>query len=100
QKPAVFLAGGIGITPFLSMTLQAHRERSERDIYLFYANRRPEDAAFLDVLQETAAVHKKLRLIPTMSEMEHSARPWDGERGTVSAEMLARHVRELKGPIY
>src|SRR5436305_6767773 len=27
QKPAVLLAGGIGITPFLSMVLQAHHER-------------------------------------------------------------------------
>jgi ferredoxin-NADP reductase len=100
QKPAVFLAGGIGITPFLSMTLQAHHDRAEHDIHLFYANRRPEDAAFLDVLQETAAVHKKLHLVPTMSDMEHSARAWDGERGTITAETLTRHLRELNGPVY
>jgi ferredoxin-NADP reductase len=50
-KPAVFLAGGIGITPFLSIVRQADRDRLPHKLYLFYSNRRPEDAAFLDTLQ-------------------------------------------------
>ena len=46
-RPAVFLAGGIGITPFVSMSRQPAHDRLARDIWLFYSNRRPEDAAFL-----------------------------------------------------
>src|SRR2546430_11108806 len=46
-KAAVFLAGGIGITPFLSMIRQAAEEKFPQLLYLFYSNRRPKDAAFL-----------------------------------------------------
>jgi ferredoxin-NADP reductase len=49
-KPAVFLAGGIGITPFVSIARQAAQEKLPHQLYLFYANRRPEDAAFLQEL--------------------------------------------------
>jgi len=100
QRAAVLLAGGIGITPFHSMVLDAHHEHRPQDVYLFYANRRPEDAAFLDALGEVAAADPKLRFIPTMSEMEHSQRPWDGEVGTISKELLTRHLSGLQGPIY
>jgi ferredoxin-NADP reductase len=54
EKPAVFLAGGIGITPFLSIISQAAHDKAPHQMYLFYSNRRPEDAAFLDVLTQTA----------------------------------------------
>ena len=50
-RPAVFLAGGIGITPFRSMIWQAIATRSLRQMFLFYANRRPEEAAFLEELR-------------------------------------------------
>jgi len=50
EKPAVFLAGGIGITPFLSIIRQAGHDKSPHHMYLFYSNRRPEDSAFLDLL--------------------------------------------------
>ena len=50
-KPAVFLAGGIGITPFFSIVRQADQTRVPHNLHLFYSNRRPEDAAFLEILQ-------------------------------------------------
>jgi len=100
QKPAVFLAGGIGITPFFSIVRQAHHERLPHDIYLFHANRRPEDAAFHEPLAQTAAVNDKLHFIPIMSALEGSHRPWDGEVGLVSKDLLVRHLRQLQGPIY
>src|ERR1700688_3842749 len=50
-KPAVFLAGGIGITPFLSLLRQSHHDRLPHKLYLFYSNRRPDNAACLATLQ-------------------------------------------------
>src|SRR5215471_20842431 len=50
-KPAVFLAGGIGITPFRSMSLDAMTRKTGHRISLFYSNHRPEDAPFLDELR-------------------------------------------------
>src|SRR5262250_147050 len=40
-KPAVFLAGGIGVTPFSSIVRQADHDRAPHKLYLFYSNRRP-----------------------------------------------------------
>ncbi len=51
SRPAVFLVGGIGITPFRSIILDATRSKLAHKMYLLYSNRRPEDAAFLDELQ-------------------------------------------------
>jgi len=68
-KPAVFLAGGIGITPFLSIVRQADHDRIQHKISLFYSNRRPEDTAFLATLQAVETTNPNFRLICTMTEM-------------------------------
>lgn len=46
-RTAVILAGGIGITPFRSMLVRAAHEKLPHRIFLFFSNRRPEDAPFL-----------------------------------------------------
>src|SRR6202166_539900 len=51
-RPAVFLAGGIGITPFRSMIWHATEVGSAHSIALFYSIRRLEEAAFLKELRE------------------------------------------------
>lgn len=100
DRPAVFLAGGIGITPFLSMVRHVVRQRMAHRIRLFYANRRPEDAAFLSELQEMEVLAPGYRLIAVMSEPEGSALRWSGETGHIGRELLARHLTDLKSPIY
>jgi ferredoxin-NADP reductase len=99
-KPAVFLAGGIGITPFLSIVRQADRDRLPHKLYLFYSNRRPEDAAFLDTLQTLETTNPNFQLICTMTEMSKSKKAWKGETVLIDKEMLSRHLGVLQGPIY
>jgi ferredoxin-NADP reductase len=95
-KPAVFLAGGIGITPFLSIVRQADRDRLPHKLYLFYSNRRPEDAAFLDTLQTLETTNPNFRLICTMTEMSKSKKQWKGETVLIDKEMLSRHLPILQ----
>jgi ferredoxin-NADP reductase len=99
-KPAIFLAGGIGITPFLSMAQQANRDRLLQKLYLFYSNRRPEDAAFLDTLRTLETINPNFSLICTMTEMSKSKKEWKGETALIDKEMLCRHLAILQGPIY
>jgi ferredoxin-NADP reductase len=99
-RPAVFLAGGIGITPFLSIVRQATHEKAPHQLYLFYSNRRPEDAPFLEVLAETAEQNPNFHLIPTMSHMADSQIQWSGETGFIDRSMLVRHLPAIQGPIY
>jgi len=99
-RPAVFLAGGIGITPFMSMSRQAAHDRLARDIWLFYSNRRPEDAAFLDELAALPRRNPRYRFVGTMVEMAKSSRPWSGETGFLDRTMLERHLKDLSAFVY
>jgi ferredoxin-NADP reductase len=99
--PAVVLTGGIGITPFRSILSQAAMDGGlPYRVVVLYANRRPEDAAFLDELMEFAARDANLTVVPTMSDMANSRHPWEGERGRIDAEMLARHLDGIPNARY
>ena len=100
SRPAVFLAGGIGITPFRSMILEASRKRLPHRLFLFYSNRRPEDAAFLEELQKIEKQNPNYRFIGTMTKMVDSKRPWHGETGFITATLLHRVMGHLGAPIY
>jgi ferredoxin-NADP reductase len=84
----VCIAGGIGVTPFVSMFREAAVR--ERGLTLLYANRRAEEAAYLEELMALAAAHPRLRVIPTYTR--ESPTGWEGERGRIDAAMLRRHV--------
>ena len=99
-RTAVFLAGGIGITPFRSMVRRAAKEKLTHRIVLFYSNRRPEDAPFLDELQALEKENPNYKLIASMTEMAKSHRSWHGEVGQIDREMLLRYLKDAASPIY
>src|SRR5262245_31608341 len=100
SRPAVFLVGGIGITPFRSMILQAAKDKLAQKLYLFYSNRRPEDAAFLDELQATEKQNPNYKFIATITTTVRSQRPWHGATCHITHEMLTKWIGDLNGPIY
>ena len=99
-RSAVFLAGGIGITPFRSIVHWAAKEKLPNRIVLFYSNRRPEDAPFLAELQSLERDNPRYKLIASMTEMEKSHRPWNGETGLIDQEMLGKYLKGAASPIY
>jgi ferredoxin-NADP reductase len=99
-RPAVFLAGGIGITPFRSMLRQAATADTGHRLFLFYSNRRPEDAAFLAELEALAKQHSNFTLVATMTNLENSKLAWSGEQGYITKEMLEKYLGDLDAPIY
>jgi ferredoxin-NADP reductase len=98
--PAVFLTGGIGVTPVRSIVLQAAHDNLPHKIFLFDSNRRPEDAAFLNELIEAQEKNPNYTFIGTMTEMEKSSRKWDGETGYITKPMLVKYIGDLTLPIY
>lgn len=69
--PAIFLAGGIGITPFLSIVKQSAENQLPQNQHLFYINKTTQDALFynkaqaekLTSQQEAEIMHKTLELV-------------------------------------
>ena len=99
-KPAVFLAGGIGVVPAFSIIKDATERKLPHSLVLFYSNRRPEDAPFLDELDILAQRNPALKVIATMTAPEQSARLWHGETGHIDQSMLKRYIPDLTSPIY
>jgi ferredoxin-NADP reductase len=100
KQPTVVLSGGIGITPFRSILLQAAHEKRSQRIFFFDGNRRPEDAPFLTEMQTLAHEDTHFTFIPTMSEMQKSHLPWDGERGFIDQQMLSRYLPDVTSATY
>lgn len=98
--PAVFLTGGIGITPVRSIVLQATHDKLAHPLSVFYSNRTPNDAAFLDELVAAEKANPQLTLIPTMTEVGNSSTQWNGETGYITEAMLRKHLPDLDRPIY
>lgn len=80
QTPLVFVAGGIGVTPFHSMLEWLSTTHEERPIKLLYGVRSEDEIVF----QET---FKKAGIEPTIVVSEPSD-AWGGERGVLSAELI------------
>jgi len=97
-RPAVFLAGGIGITPIRSILKQAAQDRLPHRLYLFYSNREADDAAFLEEFEGMSMQNPNFLLISTLTG--HRTLAWPYEKGHINREMLMRYLLGLQGPIY
>jgi ferredoxin-NADP reductase len=100
DRPGVFIAGGIGITPFLSMLRQAAHERAPERLALLYSNRRPEDAAFLEELQQLEGRHEKFRLVATMTDMGGSSLKWNGPTELLNVQLIRGAAAGFVAPVY
>jgi predicted ferric reductase len=85
---ALLVAGGIGITPCMSVLRTASDRGEQRPYVLVYANRALEDATFHDELQRLRA-DLDLAVVYVLSR---PAAGWTGERGYVDRALLARHL--------
>jgi ferredoxin-NADP reductase len=97
-RPAVFLAGGIGITPIRSILRQAVQDHLPHKLYLFYSNREADDAAFLEEFEGMSMQNPNFLLISTLTGHRTLIRRY--EKGHINREMLMRYLLGLKGPIY
>ena len=99
-RSAVFIAGGIGITPFMSILRQAAKDQTPQRLLLLYSNRRPEDAAFLAELQQLELRNQNFRMVATMTEMSKSSRPWEGQTRLIDEDLVKASISGLSAPIY
>lgn len=96
-RPVVLLAGGIGVTPFMSMLREEDRRGSRRPRVLICANRSAPDAPFLDELQRLAQHGTGSRLVSVLTE----APPAPGTRGGIAdPALLARELHGLDDAAY
>lgn len=99
-RPAVFIAGGIGVTPFMSILRQAARDQLAQRFVLVYSNRRPEDAAFLSELQELERHNRNFHLVTTMTRVNGVGLRWLGRTGQIDRNLIQLAGGQTSSPVY
>ncbi|WP_197531833.1 FAD-dependent oxidoreductase [Aromatoleum aromaticum] len=97
STPAVFIIGGIGVTPVRSMIAQATHDRTAHQITLLHASRTPDDLPLKSDFERLAKENPNFRYVPTFSSAPDG---WPGEHGRVDAAMVRKYVPDLHRPIY
>jgi glycine betaine catabolism B len=89
----VLIAGGVGITPMMSITRYLTERSWAGDIFFIYACRAPADFIFADEVAALQRLNPKLRVAVTMSRTEGT--DWKGRRGRITKELLTQTVPDL-----
>ncbi|MHB8625056.1 MAG: FAD-dependent oxidoreductase [Aggregatilineales bacterium] len=91
----VFIAGGIGITPFRSMIKYLLDTRQPRPIVVFYANRTVDEVVYTDVL-ERARRELGIQTIYTLTDKNKVPPGWRGQVGYITDTMIRTQVPDYK----
>jgi ferredoxin-NADP reductase/Na+-translocating ferredoxin:NAD+ oxidoreductase RnfD subunit len=99
RQKLVFIAGGIGITPFRSMLKYLLDMQERRDIILFYVNKTADEIAYKDVL---GAAHTKLgvKTFYTLTDTTSVPRNWSGLVGRINEQLLLRAIPDYEERTY
>jgi ferredoxin-NADP reductase/Na+-translocating ferredoxin:NAD+ oxidoreductase RnfD subunit len=105
KQKLVFMAGGIGITPFRSMLKYLLHMHQHRDIVLLYANRTADEIAYKDILSE-AQTKLGIKVFCMLTDTKAIPRNWPGFVGRIDQRMILQAVPDyqertfyLSGPL-
>jgi ferredoxin-NADP reductase/ferredoxin len=95
RESIVLIAGGVGMTPMMSVIRYLTDISFPGDIFLLFGARSTEDFIFREELEYLQRRHPNLHIAATMSRAEGTA--WMGPEGPISKEFIARAVPEIAG---
>jgi glycine betaine catabolism B len=95
NKKLVFIAGGIGVTPFRSMVKYLLDKKEQRSIVLFYTNKTADEIAYKDIFDKA---QKELGLKPiyVLTNMDRIPAAWPGKAGRIDEKMITEEVPDFK----
>ena len=98
ERDLVFIAGGIGVTPLMSMLRCMHDTGEDIRVTLLYANKDDASIVFRQELESIASGDQpRLTLVHVLSKPPED---WAGESGHIDRAMLERHVPEPSGKTF
>ena len=97
-RPAVLLAGGIGITPFKGMAEYAADKALPIPIRLVYSNRSEGEIVYRHELEALEKQNARFRVLHTLTRTSDDR--WPGQTGRIDQELLHEATRDLADPIY
>lgn len=94
NKKLVFMAGGIGVTPYRSILKYLIDKRERRDIVLFYSNKKSEDIVYKDIFDQAYTV-LGIRTIYSITDTEAVPEGWTGKTGRIDAKTISEEVPDF-----
>jgi len=91
----VFIAGGIGITPFRSMLKYLIDNNIKKDIILLYSNKLKEEIVYVDIFNQ-AYERLGIKTYYNLTDQENIPQDWHGERGRINSEMIEKLIPDYK----
>ncbi len=95
NQKCIFIAGGIGVTPFRSMIKYLLDQHQRRPITLFYASRSPGEFVYRDVF-DRAQAELGIHTIYTITDSRNVPANWSGKVGRVTPEMIKTVVPDYR----
>ncbi len=99
-RPSVFLAGGIGISPFRGMLRYAADTGNVEEKRLLYSARVPEELVFRTELEQLANSSPQVQVHYTLTRPSDSEQPWNGRVGRINAGWIREVAESLDRPRY
>ena len=93
----VCLAGGSGITPFMSLIREATASSAPLNIHVLYGSRVPEDVIFRDELEALATAHANVKVDFIMSE---TSAGWSGLCGFMDEAVISSLIGSVEGKTF
>jgi len=95
SKKLVFIAGGIGVTPFRSMAKYMSDTNEKRDAVLLYSNKTPGDVAYKNVFDE-AEQKTGLKTLYFMNDLEGANLQPNMRLGFITPEVIMKEIPDYK----
>ena len=92
----VFIVGGVGITPVMSILRTMADRRDMRPVILFYGNQTWEDTTFREDID---ALKERLNMV-VVYVIEEPEEDWEGETGFITADLLSKYLPENRMELY
>jgi ferredoxin-NADP reductase len=99
SRDAVFVAGGIGITPLKGMAEYLADTRSPRRSVMLYSNRDQSEIAYRAELDALEKANPSFRVVHTLTR-EPEGTGWSGKRGRIDVPMIQDAARGLADPTF
>jgi ferredoxin-NADP reductase len=93
KKTMVCIAGGSGITPFMSMIREITDRRLDRNVYLFYGNKTTEDIIFDEALTHLSERFDNIKYIPVIEEPNAD---YGGACGFITREVMREVLEDFQ----
>ena len=99
KRPAVLVAGGIGITPLKGMAEYAADRKLPIPVRLLYSNRTTDEIAYRSELEKLEKNNPNFAVSHTLTG-ENVPEDWHGLRGRINTEYLRKASEGLERPNY